>query len=164
MFARLFGVICRCNQPILIGHSTLQVVGFIEAISGAKRFYLFSPENVIVYITDAINVSQHGKKYFSVHWSALENERLFLLEKPLKFLSKITATWKNYSALQFLQIAKICHLVIAYMCRMYVILSSKIIFVAFCNRFFTSFSWKMLSTKRKVGATRKSLKTRNNFF
>lgn len=33
-----------------------------------------------------------GKKYFSVHWSALENERLFLLEKPLKFLSKITAT------------------------------------------------------------------------
>ena len=69
-----------------------------------------------------------GKKYFSVHWSALENERLFLLEKPLKFLSKITATWKNYSALQFLQIAKICHLVIAYMCSMYVILSSKIIF------------------------------------
>ena len=74
-----------------------------------------------------------GKKYFSVHWSALENERLFLLEKPLKFLSKITATWKNYSALQFLQIAKICHLVIAYMCSMYVILSSKIIFVAFCT-------------------------------
>ena len=51
MFARLFGVFAN------VINSTLQVVGFIEAISGAKRFYLFSPENVIVYITDAINVS-----------------------------------------------------------------------------------------------------------
>ena len=58
MFARLFGVCtCKCNKTIVIGHSTLQVAAFIEAISGAKRFYLFSPENVIVYITDAINVS-----------------------------------------------------------------------------------------------------------
>ena len=53
MFARLFGVFAN----VINLHSTLQVVGFIEAISGAKRFYLFSPENVIVYITDAINVS-----------------------------------------------------------------------------------------------------------
>ena len=40
---KTFWGICKCNKPIVIGHSTLQVVAFIEAISGAKRFYLFFP-------------------------------------------------------------------------------------------------------------------------